>query len=291
MRRPVGVVQRGILARTACSRGLDAVLMGRHGILCRVGFAMRPTLEEMDMASTEWIEASVCRRALVVGDAEGEHGSLGICLVEAGFRVQVAKDGSEALERVVRQPPDLIVAIDERSRMDGIGLVRRLRETSDVPVVIVSAEGSVPECEEAMRVGANRFLQRCCDLDRVGQVARELVQQMSADAARRAGPKLTATHARMMRDRELFELLQRLLLETRGNIAEMARRMGKDRSTVRYHLKRFGMLDDRRPSAPRVDHCDVIGETATRRDHGMQTRDVVAATHKGQGASQVRRQF
>ncbi len=59
-------------------------------------------------------------------------------------------------------------------------------------------------------------------------------------------PALTAAEARGLRDQELFERLEALLIETRGNIAEMARRLGRDRSTVRYHLRRFGMLDDSR---------------------------------------------
>ncbi len=53
---------------------------------------------------------------------------------------------------------------------------------------------------------------------------------------------MTAEEARNLAERERFEELERLLVETRGNIAEMARRLGKDRSTIRYHLSRFGML-------------------------------------------------
>ncbi|MCP4904711.1 MAG: response regulator [bacterium] len=197
------------------------------------------------MANAGRIVGRGFEQVLLVGDREGAQGLLGLCLSEAGFRVQVAEDGRDALERVARQPPDLVVTNDERPRIDGIGLVRRLRETSDIPVVVLSAEGSISECEEAMRVGANRFLQSRCDLGRVGQVARELVEGGPACPEARRAPNLTASQARGLRDRELFDLLEELLFETRGNIAEMARRMGKDRSTVRYHMKRFGMLDGR----------------------------------------------
>ena len=55
---------------------------------------------------------------------------------------------------------------------------------------------------------------------------------------------ITATEAREIGRRELCLQLERLLLETRGNIAEIGRRIGKDRSTVRYHLRRFGMLGE-----------------------------------------------
>lgn len=187
-------------------------------------------------------------RVLVVGDVSEGGGCtvlLGTRLIEAGFAVSFASDGSDALAFLARRPPALVVANDEHARLDGIELVRRLRERSDVPVLIVSAGGSVPACEEAMRVGADRFLQRCCDLERIGLVARELVNEKPVSSRYLRPPTLTAAHARTLRDRELFDLLEGLLLETRGNIAEMARRIGRDRSTVRYHLRRFGMLEGR----------------------------------------------
>jgi len=55
---------------------------------------------------------------------------------------------------------------------------------------------------------------------------------------------MTAEQARRLGEAELFERLERLVIETRGNISEVARRMEKDRSTIRYHLRRFGMLRD-----------------------------------------------
>lgn len=64
-------------------------------------------------------------------------------------------------------------------------------------------------------------------------------------------PAMTADQARLLGQQELFERLEHLVIETRGNIAEIARRLGKDRSTVRYHLRRFGMLETARPSPGR----------------------------------------
>ena len=55
---------------------------------------------------------------------------------------------------------------------------------------------------------------------------------------------MTAAEAREIGQRELCLELEKLLVETRGNIAEIGRRIGKDRSTVRYHLRRFGMLGE-----------------------------------------------
>ncbi|GEM_PF-6350870 len=55
-------------------------------------------------------------------------------------------------------------------------------------------------------------------------------------------PTITAERARQLAKRDFARRLEGLLLETGGNVAEVARRLGKDRSTVRYHLRRLGML-------------------------------------------------
>ena len=55
-------------------------------------------------------------------------------------------------------------------------------------------------------------------------------------------PTITVEYARQLAKRDFARRLEGLLLETGGNVAEVARRLGKDRSTVRYHLRRLGML-------------------------------------------------
>ena len=104
----------------------------------------------------------------------------------------------------------------------------------------VTTFGSISECEQAMRAGADRFLQFRRDLATLGKVCRELLEQ---GAPRRAlAESLTAEEARALGQRELRNDLQRLVVECRGNIAEIARRTKRDRSTVRYHLRRMELL-------------------------------------------------
>jgi DNA-binding NtrC family response regulator len=143
--------------------------------------------------------------------------------------------------------PDLIVTDCQMPRLDGIGLLRQIREFSDVPVIIMTAFASIADCEKAIRLGANRYLQFRRDLDGVGSVACELVGSSRAERGLTGLPDMTARRARSMAREELRGELEILLLDCRGNIAEMARRMGRDRSTIRYHLSRLGMLGERRP--------------------------------------------
>ncbi len=187
------------------------------------------------------------RTVLVVDDLANARKILGERLTQVGFDPSYAEDGLVALYAVERHLPDLVVTGRKLPRLDGIGFLRRLREISDVPVVMVATPASVADCEEAMRAGANRYLDYGRDLDRVASVACDLVEGWSADPGLVSNRSVTARGVRLRAKRALRRQLQDLLVECRGNIAEMARRMGKDRSTIRYHLRRLGMLDESNP--------------------------------------------
>jgi len=210
-------------------------------------------------------------RALVADDLPGAREIIGDQLCGVGFTVVYAKDGLDAFDLFVREAPGLIVTDWQMPRLNGVGLVRRIREISDVPVVMLTAFGSIRDCEEAMRVGVDRYLQSGRDLQRVGEVARELMRDRIAKAKRggiantpsapelgagrfsRGGALWTAAEARSLAQQELRKELQKQLFECRGNVSEMARRMGKDRSTIRYHLRRFGMLESSTSRSTRVE--------------------------------------
>lgn len=200
-------------------------------------------------------------RALIVDDLESGRMIVGQGLIDAGFEISYARDGLEAMEMLDEGWPDVIVSDFQMPRLDGLQLLRRVREVSDVPFVMITVFGSIPDCEAAMRQGADRFLQFARDSERVGEVARGLVEavrervrtqpgargacgggRLDATLLDRQEAPCTAEEARARVQRELQSELQRLVVECRGNIAEMARRLGRDRSTVRYHLRRLGLL-------------------------------------------------
>lgn len=213
-------------------------------------------------------------RALVVDDLAEGRLVLSERLVAAGFAVEAASDGVEAYRTFQCAEPDVIVTDAEMPRLNGLALVRRVRAVSDVPIVVITAYASIPHCEEALRIGADRYLQLRRDLDRVGDVARELVaasgpppleeRPVGSEAPARDRTAMTAEEARRLARRELRRELERQVVLCRGNIAEIARRMGRDRSTIRYHLRRLGLLDAR----PRSGDGTRIrsGDRAHRRD-------------------------
>mgnify|MGYP003352598877 FL=1 len=61
--------------------------------------------------------------------------SVSIALEAEGYRVQTYTDGASALEGLSRTPPDLAIFDIKMPRMDGMELLRRLRQKSDLPVI------------------------------------------------------------------------------------------------------------------------------------------------------------
>src|SRR5262245_60541031 len=128
---------------------------------------------------------------------------------------------------------------------DGIDLVRRIREFSNVPIIVITAYPSVPTCESALRRGAQRFLRWRQDLDRLGEVAVELMRGREEGAPIAGVEGRDVASARIRRRRDLRDHLERLLVECQGNVSRMAERLGRDRATVVYHLRKFGLIERR----------------------------------------------
>ena len=86
-----------------------------------------------------------------------------------GYRVITAHNGREGLDIIRAERPAIVIADIMMPKLDGFGLVHRLRlsaETCDIPVVFITATYVAPEDKEfALDIGATRFLQKPVDLD------------------------------------------------------------------------------------------------------------------------------
>lgn len=105
---------------------------------------------------------------LVVEDDPFVRESFQIYLQTEGFRVSTAKDGVDGLEMVQQREPDVVVADLRMPRMDGIDLLRAIKETSpEVEVILASGSATLESALDAMRLGAYSYLEKpVVDLDR-----------------------------------------------------------------------------------------------------------------------------
>jgi two-component system response regulator MprA len=85
-------------------------------------------------------DSSMSKNVLVVDDEAVIREFLSDVLVSAGYTVTEASDGMAALEAVERQRPAVVLTDIRMPRLDGIGLVERLRARGEhVPVVFMTA--------------------------------------------------------------------------------------------------------------------------------------------------------
>ena len=97
---------------------------------------------------------------LVVEDEPALRAALAETLVEAGFSVDTARDGAEALFQIDVTEPDVVVADVEMPAMNGYELCRRLRASGrdGIPFVFLSGLGSTESRVEGLQAGADDFL-------------------------------------------------------------------------------------------------------------------------------------
>ncbi|MEX0887715.1 MAG: sigma-54 dependent transcriptional regulator [Phycisphaeraceae bacterium] len=116
-------------------------------------------------------------RVLVVDDKQMMRDSVGATLQRAGYRVIAASDGVAALDAVARHRPAAVVTDLKMPEMDGLELLRRLRTADDqLPVVLMTAYGSVNDAVEAMKQGAFDFIQKPFEGDQLVLVVGRAVE-------------------------------------------------------------------------------------------------------------------
>jgi DNA-binding response OmpR family regulator len=98
------------------------------------------------------------RRILVVDDDPDIRGLVRELLDRRGFTVTEARDGQEALRAFFSERPDLVVLDVAMPVLDGWKTLERIRELSDVPVVMLTAKADELEKTRGLRAGADDYV-------------------------------------------------------------------------------------------------------------------------------------
>lgn len=98
------------------------------------------------------------RTILVVDDETPIRRFLRTSLAAYGYTIQEAATGTEALERAVSSPPDLIVLDLGLPDMNGMEVIRRLREWTQVPLIVVTVRDREEDKITALDAGADDYL-------------------------------------------------------------------------------------------------------------------------------------
>lgn len=120
---------------------------------------------------------------LVVEDDTALREALEETLLDAGFTVSVAGDGAEALLAVARSLPALVVSDVQMSPVDGLELLASLREQHpEIPVVLMTAYGSIAQAVSAMQRGAMDYLAKPFEADALIEMVRRYLPAEAAGA-------------------------------------------------------------------------------------------------------------
>lgn len=119
-------------------------------------------------------------RVLVVDDSVSIRGTLERVLTRAGFDVQVARDGIEALEAMLASPPPVMVLDIEMPRLDGfelLSIVRGSHQFDGIRVIMLTSRAADIHRAHALSLGAEAYLIKPCPNDILVETIRSLLME------------------------------------------------------------------------------------------------------------------
>jgi two-component system response regulator RegX3 len=209
---------------------------------------------------------------LVVEDEDSFVEALTVGLSREGFRVRVARDGSEALEMFDIVRPDLVLLDVMLPKVSGIDVCRELRRRSQVPIIMVTAKSAEIDTVVGLEVGADDYVTKPYRLrELVARIRAVLRRTPTEVAAVPSGDAMLVGDVMLDPERhevsirgtsvrlplKEFELLA-LLLENAGRVLTRDTLIDRvwgsdyvgDTKTLDVHIKRLRAKVEPEPSTP-----------------------------------------
>src|SRR5688500_12594227 len=115
---------------------------------------------------------------LIVDDEQSYRQLLTLVFESDGHHVRTAANGREAVELVNQEPPDVIVSDVRMPDMDGIEMLRAVREKhTDLGVVFMTAHASVESAREAFKLGADDFVTKPFDVEELKLIVKKTLEK------------------------------------------------------------------------------------------------------------------
>ena len=143
------------------------------------------------------------RNILVVEDDRNISDLIHMYLVKEGFDVRIAGDGGRAVEEFQREAPDLILLDIMLPVMDGWSVTAKVRETSRVPIIMLTAKSEVFDRIQGLEMGADDYIVKPFEM-------KELIARINAVLRRTEIPNDTSkrlTFDRLVVDLDSYELI------------------------------------------------------------------------------------
>ena len=104
------------------------------------------------------VETESMQTIALVDDDRNILTSVSIALEAEGYKVETYTDGASALDGLLARPPQLAIFDIKMPRMDGMELLRRLRQKSDIPVIFLTSKDEEIDELFGLKMGADDFI-------------------------------------------------------------------------------------------------------------------------------------
>ena len=101
------------------------------------------------------------KRIMTVDDSATIRQMVTLTLRDAGYEVIAAVDGRDALEQLARQPVDMIITDLNMPNLDGVGLIREVRQQPAnrfIPIIMLTTESADSKKQEGKAAGASGWI-------------------------------------------------------------------------------------------------------------------------------------
>src|SRR5579884_3871702 len=203
-------------------------------------------------------------KVLIVEDEENARTGLAELISAWGYRTETARDGLEALDKVMTWAPSIVVTDLKMPRMDGMELLQRLADQAEpMAVVVLTAQGTIDSAVDAMKMGAYDYIQKPVDPTRLKAILQNASRQRDTERElevtrrqlRDAGVlgRLVGKSRKMQ---EIFALLERVAPSTASVLITGESGTGKEMVARTLHE-----LSPRKSKPFVAINCSAIPET------------------------------
>src|SRR4051812_3330220 len=124
---------------------------------------------------------------LIVDDEQSYRQLLTLVFEADGNNIRTAMNGRQALEALATEPAEVIISDVKMPDMDGIEMLRAVRETlPDVGVILMTAFASVETAREAFKLGADDFIQKPFDVEELKLIVKKTLEKQALIVENRA---------------------------------------------------------------------------------------------------------
>jgi CheY-like chemotaxis protein len=118
------------------------------------------------------------KKALVIEDNENNMKLICFILEKHGYSTIRAENGAKGIELALRERPDFILLDIKLPDMDGLEVLRRIRESEingEIPIIAITSYAMVGDRERMIKAGCNGYIEKPIDPERVIQQIKEII--------------------------------------------------------------------------------------------------------------------